>query len=439
MRVRGFAAVSALAAVLSAAGSCTECTGTVGCETPPELSYSGQVIDHRTGAIVGHTRVAFVRDSGVWIDPDSVEVVANAEGFFRFRVDAAGDGRVHGHLRIAAPAPYEPYVAGLSLQTTRIRGDGAFLGRITAAPFLVLIGVVRDRTTLRRLRDVRVTMRRISGGRLEADTISFTSDGVGQFSWYPRVVAAGTIRTSFEIEAPGHDRRYRFERDVPLSFRDGEELYLILPVGMGLPIVAITGRRGVGVPVPGTRVEQTLTGGVAAQPSDTTFEPTEFGVFNFPFRPQVPGTLFVRLRIVPPAPLPAETRQVTLVTSDDDITQSLGFMGVGAHAYFGVSFRDEATGALLPEGTPVSVRRVGGLPIASTTTHAEGEVRFVTPRGTLEYGAPTADTGQMVFDLTVRHPAPFAWDTIRGVTVRSRFNDTIIDLGSMSTRKRMRP
>src|SRR6185295_9828093 len=126
------------------------------------------------------------------LDADSIATVADEHGYFTLRTGAASDGVVFGHLRVAAPAPYPPYtVPDLQLQTTRTKGDGAFIGRIGAKPFLVLIGIVRDRKTLQRLGGVRVTMMRNGGGKLSSDSVTFTSDENGQFAWYPDVVTPG--------------------------------------------------------------------------------------------------------------------------------------------------------------------------------------------------------------------------------------------------------
>lgn len=428
-----------MAAVALLAAGCGECAGTVECRVEPELSYSGQVIDHRTGAEVGHTRVAFVRDSGPAIGVDSVATVADARGYFTLRAGAASDGIVYGQLRVTAPSPYPPYtVPDLQLRTTRTRGDGAFLGRITAKPFLVLIGIVRDRKTQQLLGDVRVTIRRDSGGRLSDDSVTFTSDAYGQFSWYPDVLAPGTVNATFVIEAPGHPRTYRFARDISLLFRDGDESYQFLPVGMGLPYVGRTGRRGIGVPLPGTSVELTRVSGVATVPQQVTFPVDSYPNFPIALEPQAPGSLYVQLRILPPAPFAPEVRQLALATSDDDIITVLPWTGYGAHAGFSAELRDES-GTLLPPLTWVRVRRVGGLPLEGRVYPPEGEYRATNTHGRIELDAATPDSGSVTFEVIVELPAPFMWDTVPGVTVPARYNDTIVDRGTLVVRKRLKP
>ena len=428
-----------LAAVSLGLTACSECTGTMSCRVDPEISYSGQILDRGTRRGVPGTSVAFVRDSGVALGVDTVKGMSDGDGFFALRAPTLRDGVVHGHLRVSPPAPHAPYtVPVVSMTATRTRGDGGFLGRLVTKPFFRLIGFVHDRKTQGAIEGAKVFWRRNSGGRVTQDTITFTTAAGGAFSWLPDVTQFGAIDATFQITAPGYPRTFVFTRTLELQYYDNEMSIQQIPVGTGFPQYAVTGRRGTGAPMAGTTVTLTRVSGVATVPSQVTIPVTEFGAFGFPLEPQQPGTTFVQVRINPPAPFAAETRVIPLPTSDDDVPKNLGFMGFGAHVYFGAELRDSA-GALIPEDTPVRIRRVAGLNLILAPTFPDGDHRPVNAKGRFEYGTPTADSGSVTFDFTVQHPAPFSWDTIRGVTISARFNDTLVNLGTLTLAKRRRP
>jgi hypothetical protein len=260
VRVSGLVSAAALASLTL---SCGECIGTPSCRTRPEISYDGQVVDHATGRAVAGTTIVFARDSGILLDADSIKAVANRSGYFALRMGSHNHGTVHGHIRIAAPPPFQPYtISGISLTTSQTRGDGAFLGRLVAKPYFRLIGFVRDRKTQVPLSGVTVKWARTSGGRVAQDTMTFVSDYGGIFAWHPEVVEPGTINATFELTVPGHARRYLITRDLELSHLEGETRIEALPVGHGLPFYATAVRRGLGRPLSGTTVELTRLSGV---------------------------------------------------------------------------------------------------------------------------------------------------------------------------------
>jgi hypothetical protein len=426
-------------ALASGAIACNECSGTFACRVEPEISYSGQVIDRATRRGVGGTQLWFVRDSGTQLVGDSVNAVSDPGGFFVIRASTERDGVVHGHLRVAAPAPNAPYtIPVISLTTSRTLGDGGFIGRVVTKPFFRLVGFVHDRKTGSAIEGATVFWRRTAGGRVSQDTITFTAGAGGAFSWLPEVTDARAIEATFQITAPGYPRTFSFDRKLELQYFDNALSIQQIPVGMGFPQFAVTGRRGTGEPLVGTTVTLTRISGVATTPSQVTIPTTEFGAFGFPLEPQQPGTAFVEVRVNPPAPFAAETRVIPLPTSDDDLPKNIGFMGFGAHVFFGAELRD-SDGALIPEGTAVRIRRVSGLPLLLAPDFPDGDHRPVNAKGRFEYGTPMAGAGSVTFDLTVQHPEPFVWDTVRGITVQSRFNDTIIDVGPLTLAKRRKP
>lgn len=421
-----------------ALGACDECAGTPSCMTDPHLSYYGQVIEHRSGAAIAGTSVTFIRDSGTALAADTVRTVSDADGFFSLRVGAYGEGDVHGRLVVDGPASAPYTVPLLTLPARRGRGDGAFLGRFVTRPYLLLVGHIRDRKTLQPLPDASVTVTRDSGGALSESSATFVTDAGGQFAWYPDVIDGNSVTLTFAITAAGYPRTYRVTRTLPLLYRDGEMSFQIVPVGLGFPQYGNSGRRGFGTPIPGVTLEFRRLSGVETSPQRLTMPGPEHGAFGIPLEPLAPGTLTVELRLIPPAPLPVEVDTLTVATSDDDIPESLGFFGYGAHVYLSADLRYADTGEPVPGGTIATLKRTGGLPLLWETP-AEGDARVVGPNGRLLYGAPTPDSGQVTFDIIVRLPPPLAWDTVRAVVAPARYSDVPAHLGVLAVRRRNVP
>src|SRR6185436_6549332 len=144
---------------------------------------------------------------------------SDASGFFQLRLFATQDGAVKGDLRVTPPAPYPPYVVtGVSLNTSRTRGDGGYLGRLVVNPFLILVGDVYDRRTRAPVSGATITLRRISGAHLSPDTITLVSDAGARVAWIePTIVEFGVFKADVELSAPGYPRPFHIERDIPIS------------------------------------------------------------------------------------------------------------------------------------------------------------------------------------------------------------------------------
>ncbi len=436
-RVRG--AHGALVLLLAALGldACSECTGTVSCSTPPTISYTGQVIDRPTGVPVPGVVVSFIRDSGVSLSPDNIATTSDGDGFFRLHATAAEGGQVYGSLHVVPPAPDSPYaVPGITLATTNVRGGGGWLGRLMTVPYYFILGFVYDRKTHERLPDVTVIMRRTAGGRADDDTVKFRTDFGGVFTWDAPLLVADTIVATFEIRAAGYPRSYFVERRIPVQFRDDSLTYVFLPVGSGLSYVGTTGRRGSGEQLPGTTITFHRTGGIMVTPSDFTESPDKYGTFAMPLQPKADGTVFGILQIVPPSPYPTESHNLTLSTSDDDVVNWLGVLGYGAQVYAKLTLRDANTGAALPSGTSVRLVPVSGVSLDWTKPTPEINDRAVAGGGLLVYQAPAKDSGDVVYDMIVRLPAPLIPDTIHALTLPARYSDSATVTQVIQVRRR---
>lgn len=436
---RAFAVALALGtgAALSA---CDECAGTPSCHTFPQISHYGQFIERKSGRPVAGVSVRFVRRAGIDVDQDTITTTSDGDGFFTLRTGSSYSGVVTGDLLVTPPLPGKPFtVTGISMSTSAVRGDGSFLGRFVVDPYLLLVGHVRDRKTLTPLAGVTVIMRRTSGGRLEQDVHTFVTDFGGQFAWIdPVIVDPQTINVTFEVIAPGYPRTFLVPREVPLQYRDGDMAFIIIPVGSGLVYSGSTGRRVTGQQFPGATVQFRRTGGIETSPAQVTMPVDANGGFPIPIEPLGEGTVTGELIVTPPPPYPPEVFTVTMRTSDDDRNVFLGVFPYGAQAFASVTLRDAATGVPIDSGTPVSFRRVSGVALEWGETD-EGHTRTVEQGGRVKYQAPTGDSGTVRFDIVVRLPEPFAWDTIPAVAVQARYSDEPFEVGPLSVRRRARP
>lgn len=426
-----------LVAIAAALSGCHECLGTSSCRVRPHISLNGQFIEHRSGRVVGGTVLEFVRDSGVALVTDTVRAVSDGDGFFELFADAEATGKVRGRLRVTPPAPFTPYtIDTLRLTTTRVRGDGTNAGRFVVDPYVLLIGHVRDRRSLAPLAHVTVTMRRVGGGRLDQDSMRFTADFGGQFSWEPAILDRQPIDVSFEIDV-GHHRTYMVRRTIPISYRDGENAFIVLPVGWGLAYGGVTERRGNGERLPDVRVEFERLAGINTSPQRVTVAVDPRGGFVLPVNAESEGGLTARLRLLPPAPIPSESYVVEMSTSDDDTPISLGTFRYGAQAYWRAALRWSDDRTPLPTGTTVRIQRAAGVQVLWPSPSPDA-TRAVTEGGQVTFQAATADSGAVDFDLTVELPAPFAWDTLRRRST-ARYSDTQENFGDLSVRRRFRP
>ena len=419
---------------------CDECAGTPSCHSPPSVAYSGQFVQRATGSPVANVQVMFVRRSGIELVADTLRAQTDGDGFFTIRGGSVYNGAVTGDLLITPPAAFRPFtIAGVTLTTSTIRGDGDNAGRYVVDPYFLIVGHVRDRKTLTPLPGATVTMRRIGGGRVAADVQTFTTDFGGQFSWEPAVLEPAPVQAEFEITVPGYDRPFVVRRDVPLQYRDGEHAFVILPVGYGLAYFAVTTRRGSGDVNPGVVVEFERTGGIAVRASPVQVTPDAAGRYVLPLEPLAEGMLTGMLRVVPPPGFRPETTSVTLATGDDDVPQSLGFFGYGAQVHYRAELRDATTGQRLPPTTGVTMKRTGGIALAWSNPLPDGDLLAVSDSGTISYHAPTADSGTVVYDMIVRNPAPFIPDTIRNLSLPARYSDSAHAGGIIPVRRRPAP
>ena len=118
MTGRACAALTLLVVVMA----CDPCAGTPVCSQRPAASYSGQFIDHNTGAPVGGVVVQYYRTGGLRSDVDSFQTRSTKNGFFRLRLESSTSGEIVGDMHVYPPAPYRAFVVpGVGLRTATRR------------------------------------------------------------------------------------------------------------------------------------------------------------------------------------------------------------------------------------------------------------------------------------------------------------------------------
>lgn len=425
---RGFpAAVAGAVTALVLVGGCDPCFGTPSCRGNPQVGYGGQVIEHRTGRPVAGVRLAFARRSGVDLEADTLVAHSDEDGWFQLRSEAYLDGEVVGDLIVTPPAPFEPYtVRDVRLQTSPVRGNSVFAGRLVVDPYYLFIGEVRDRRTLAIVPGAEVRVERTGGLTADPDTFTAISDRDGRTFTEMRMHGAGILEANAIVTAPGYPRPYRIPMRLRARYLDlpAREI-AVLKLGSALQYVAFVQRRGSPGPLPGTTLEFSRTGGIGVDPDTFAVAVPENGFVELPFVHQQEGELQGEFRVVPPAPYQPETFAVRMRTLDGDTT-SLIKMAYGTHIYLRADFRYRATGLPVEEGIQGIVRRRDGL-----VFEPEGMIALIDSTNTFRYTAATPGPGTTVVDIEVRLRDPLDHDTITGVSIASRADSSASDLGTL--------
>jgi len=160
-------------------------------------------------------------------------------------------------------------------------------------------------------------------------------------------------------------------------------------------------------PLAGVQVEFQRTGGVQTTAERFTAVSRADGRISFPIRPLAAGTLQGRLIFRAPIPSTPETLLVALPTFDDDGGRFFGVVAAGAYLpYFGIV----SVGPVGLAGVKVDVKRVGGIQVSPADYTIETRAGGIFPLDPI----PLA-LGEVIVDLTIRPPAPYASFSVRGV------------------------
>jgi len=279
-----------------------------------------------------------------------------------------------------------------------------------------------ERTTGREVAGVRVTFVRVSGVDMPIETLTVVSDAGGFFQLRGPTHAVGSVVGRLEVVPPPPHSPYVVPT-LRLTASDvrgeGVQAGRLVVDPYSFYLGEIYDRR-VKRPVGGVTVTMRLLDGPVAAPDSAQFitdaqgrflfEPTlsGYGVFRYDVSLAVPGdtaTYRFPLRITPEymdhVPVPRLIPIPRVIRYQLEVSR-------------------RGTGEFLP-GVQLRFVRTGGIrvqPETLTATLAAGAGRFTL------YPTPLED-GELVGDLTITPPAPFAVEVVRDLRLRVDYSDSV--------------
>jgi hypothetical protein len=219
--------------LLFLAPACDPCFGTTAC-VAPHLAADGTLIWHLDGSPASGVRVEFRRTGGLELSDTILVTTSDVHGRFRHETETATAGEVHGTLAFFPPEPYDHfpfYVEGVTISTTRVRGESRRLGYwgvgpLPAPPHLSYVGELYFRDTNARAEGVEVQFRRTGGVAVHPDTFSVVSGADGRFPLFLTPSGAGEVLGEIRVNAPSPYRSFT----VPLrleTLRGAGEVRLV--------------------------------------------------------------------------------------------------------------------------------------------------------------------------------------------------------------------
>lgn len=271
-----------------------------------QRTYGGEVIFRGTGEKAPNARVEFTRTGGVAMTPASVQVQADAHGYFLLLLDALVDGTVIGDVtvRSADGARASTYrgVRFATYDSTSFRSSGLWAYGERWAWAVELWA--HDR--LSPAPNVGVEFRRTGGLAISPERVGGRTGSDGRFEVKAQVTDTGTVFGELAVfPAVGPPR---IIPNVRLRTFEGDDLRFSGVYGFG-PALRYVGEvlRQDGTPVPGAQVTWTQVSGIPATPTVLTMTTDAAGHFPLTLIPSLDGEVVGTVRVVPPAPWAAGT------------------------------------------------------------------------------------------------------------------------------------
>jgi hypothetical protein len=406
--------------LMLAQGACDPCFGVALCNVAPRATVSGQLLNDTTGAPEVGATLDLIRVGGVGMTPDSVRATTDADGLFLLDADAAEIGDVVLDI-VVRPRSGPGYRAhGITVRTTTRGGEAFVLPPWSTVPHLPdFAEIFRRGGAQETIGNVAIEFRRTGGVALRdlpGDVYSNTTTATGfvpLFGDQIQPVDAGDVIGTFTVFLPppaGPSIEEGFRIRATPEFRRAAQIRRI-GAGPSLNYLFQARRRArPEVTVPGVILEFQQTSGPETTPAIWSVTTDAAGSAFLPARAQAEGTVAGQLTVRPPAPFTdyVTTKQFPTFQSDTIVVETIG---VGPWFPHFVIIR--ANGSRLA-GARVDVQRISGIQttpaLYSAVTNDSGMVHLRTE--------PTGP-GEMIADLTVTPPAPFAPFTLRGVRLQA--------------------
>jgi len=410
---------------------CDECAGVPSCHGDATVSYSGRVIDFRTGRGTPGVTVVFRRAAGVPLDADSLVAVTDAEGLYRFQSAARGTGDVTGSVTVRPPSPLRAYtVDGVRLAAHELRGAGGVLPTLVAQPYVSFVGGISVRRSGIAAPYANVFFRRTGGAKLAVDSIAAVADESGYFYLQAPALETGAVTGDLAVVGGDLARRYVIH-DVSLPVVYDAQLPFVnvtWKVGTSLDYALQLFYRGSNALAVGAEVEFRRTGGLRLVKDTIVTKVDADGRIVLQPVPageqegEVVGDLTVRS---PALRAPYVVRGVHLRTFDNE---ELHFAGV-----FGVGYATISVGVLRFRGdrTPLGDAELRFVRTGGLTTTPDTIVTRSLADGRFGLVAATDSAGEVVGDLLVRRDAASPVWRVPGLHLQSRGDDSLRFVGTI--------
>lgn len=405
-----------LLAVTLAQGGCDPCFGIALCNVAPRVAVSGQILNDTSGRGEAGATVDFIRRGGVGMTVDSFRAVTDEDGLFLLEGEAGEVGEVLAELVVRPPSGPGYRVHDMSVRTTTRGGEALALSPWSTVPHLPdYAEIYRRGGGQETLGNVQVEFRRTGGvalRNLPGGVYTRTTNATGLVPLFADQVIpvdAGDVigeLTVFLPTPPGPSVQPNFRIRATPEFRRAAQIRRV-GAGPGLNyLFQARPRARPDVTLPGVMIEFQQTSGPATSPSSWVITTDAAGQAMLPARASAAGTVTGTLTVRPPAPFSDYTVTRSFDTFEAD-TIVVSTVGVGPWFPHYVVIR--ANGARLA-GARVDVQRVSGIAVTPSLYSA-----VTSDSGMVHFRIEPSTTGEMVADITVTPPAPFAPFTLRGV------------------------
>ena len=407
-----------VAGVILLAAGCDPCSGISGCNAHPHVGVSGQLLNDTTGRPERGATIDLIRVSGAPVESDSLRTTTDGDGFFALDVRASETGAVIADI-VVRPKSGPGYRArSVRISTTTRGGDAFALPPWSSIPHTTDFGEIFRRGGAREtVANVDIQFRRTGGvafNDLSSGVYSVTTSATGFFPLFGdelHPIDAGDVigdLTIFLPTPPGPSVHRDFRVRSSPEFRHNA---IITRIGAGPSLdylihVRLRARPDLGAE--GVEVDFARTGGIGIDPPNWSASTDGSGNVIFRSRATSAGIVTGDITIKPKASWKTYTltsREFSTFDADSLILAVDVGVGPGFPQYLII----RANGVPL-KGARVDVQRVSGIDLVSPHLSAA-----TNDSGIVYLHLEPKTEGDILADITVAPPAPYAPFTVRGV------------------------
>jgi hypothetical protein len=417
MNMLSVVAPLAVAGALALAG-CDPCAGTANCTTAPQVTLTGNIVDHATGAGVAGAKIDAQLGGGNGFSA-TASATTDANGVWQLRADTPGQDQLQAQVTVTSPNRPAYTVPAFTVKSSTNRGDAVVVGQWSDVPYMDYQATLTHGALP--LIDAAVHFVPTSGPPLTSSQSDASTNGAGIFELDFSGTTVGTITGTLTVTGGGLPHGETLQGfQIPLDYHYGVPASRgDVPVGAQLAYGGQAIFRGTNAATAGVGVEFVRTGGIDVTPTDFTTTSGASGFFRIDLAPATDGTVTGTLTLRPPNGPPTSYPNVQLATFDSTSIRSLGLWAYGERWLWTVElWRNDSLEAA--PGVGVTFQQTGGIAISPDTIGG-----LVTgPDGRIQLTASTQDTGYVDGNLIVQ-PASGPPRTITGLHLRTNADDQL--------------